>query len=79
MGSAATVAGVCGVVNEGVFELRQAISLTWQGEAAQEFAENVESCASRAGAVAADLATAARLIQVHEHHMRLVRIAMSGG
>ena len=79
MGSAATVAAACAEVNDGVFELRQAISLTWQGNAAQEFAEKVEECASRAGSVATDLAAAVRLIQVHEHHMRLVRIAMSGG
>ena len=79
MGSAATVAAACAEVNDGVFELRQAISLTWQGNAAQEFAKKVEECASRAGSVAADLAAAVRLIQVHEHHIRLVRIAMSGG
>jgi len=79
VGSAATVAAVCAEVNEGVFELRQAISLTWQGNAAQEFAETVEDCASRTASVAADLTAAARLIQVHEQHMRLVRIAMSGG
>lgn len=79
MGSARVVAGVCGQLDEVVFELRQTIPLTWQGAAADEFAARVEEAAGRLIDATGVLHSAARLIETHERRMEAMRLAMGQG
>lgn len=78
MGPAGVIAGVCAEVGEAVFALRQAVPLTWQGEAANQFGNEVEAGARKMSELAAGLAVAAQMARVHEHHMAAMRAVMSG-
>ena len=73
------MAGICAELDEGVFDLRQAAPLTWQGTAAEEFAVKVEHAAEALASASGRLGTAVRLIQIHERHMQALAAAMGQG
>lgn len=78
MGSASLVANVCAGLHETAFELRQAVPLTWYGDAAEEFEAQIEQAVSRLAGIVQDLDRAARLVQLHELHIAVLRGSMSG-
>lgn len=73
------LAGICAELDEGVFVLRQALPLAWQGPAAEEFAAKVERVARMLTGASNHLKSTVRLVQIHERHMEALAAAMGQG
>lgn len=77
--AAQTVARIRDELHEATFGVRLALPLTWHGEAAARFGEQVEEVLADVALAVESLTMSIPLIYAHEERMRILRQAMGGG